>query len=98
MADSACAGVDEDGLAGVDLSSIHETFPGGDGAERQSCGLAHRQVSGFEREEICIDCDVFGEGALMAADSADEAVDFITFMECGNAGGGLYDSSSHVQT
>lgn len=48
VSDAACAGVDQDFLAGVDLSAIDDAFPGGDGDEREGCGLAHRE--GFRLE------------------------------------------------
>src|SRR5262249_43317447 len=41
VSDSAGASVDEHFLASVDFGAIDDTFPGGDGDQRKSRGLAH---------------------------------------------------------
>ncbi len=94
---SSGSGVNQNGLAGVDASAIDKAFPGGDGAEREGCGLAHGEIPGLERQQVGVDGEVFGEGALMAAHTAGEAVDFIALVKRGNSGGGFDDGSGHVQ-
>lgn len=47
VTDSACAGVDQHQLVRMDIGAVHEAFPRGDCAQRQSRSLAHGEGARF---------------------------------------------------
>src|SRR5215471_19135780 len=61
MADPAGAAMDQNRLAGPEMSAVDEPFPGGYEDERQGGSLAHGQIGGLFRQQFGVDRGVFGE-------------------------------------
>ena len=98
VSDAAGAGVYQHLLAAVYLGAIDDAFPCGDGDERERSGFPHGERLRFEREQIGIRYDIFGERSLQAPDAADHAVDLIARTKRGDAGADFLDGARHVET
>src|ERR1700744_4581105 len=85
-------------LTALHLGAIDDAFPCGDGDERECSGFPHGERLRFERNQIGIRHDIFGEGSLQAADAANHAVDFIASTKRGDAGADLLYGAGHVET
>jgi hypothetical protein len=98
VSDAACSGMYQNLLTAMHFGSIDEAFPCGDGDERKRSGFAHGERLRFERNQLGIGCDIFGERSLQAAHAADHAVYVIARMKCGDGRACFFHDTRQVET
>ena len=88
--------MDQNRLAGTEMSAVDEPFPGGDEDERQGGGLAHGQICGLFRQQFGVDRGVFGERSLPATDAAGHAEHLVATPERGHVGADRLDDACKI--
>lgn len=96
LSDAARAAMDQYLLAGMDIGSIDQSFPGRDEHQGQGCRFTHAQCAGLWRDQLCIDGDVFGQCTLSATNPTGHAEHFVANSEIDNAFAQLNDNARQV--
>jgi len=98
MTDSSCPAMNQHTLAGADIGAIHQAFPRGDECQRQCGRLAHVQCARLQREQPRVDRNVFGHGALGAANPARHPEDLVARGKVIDRFSRLDDGAGQIQT
>ncbi len=81
MADAACPAVHEHVFIWLETGPVDQTLPGGDGDERQGCGLGKVERARLGRDEPGVGGHVFRQRSAMPLEAAGAGVDLIALLE-----------------
>src|SRR5437763_16853016 len=93
-ADAAGAGLDEDLLAGLQVRSLDERLPCGQGDEGHRGRLGHGEARRLDREIVLVHGDALGEGPDAAV--ARPRVDLVAHAEAHHGGADAGDDAGEV--
>src|ERR1700744_2839964 len=88
--------MNQDRLPLTHPGAVYDAFPCSNNDERESSSLAHRKRGGFQSQQFRIDSDIFSQCALMASNTPDKTIDFITDFERVNAGTKLLNNACQI--